>query len=170
MKIYRKHLSEIFIGNNLSITDIALRNWDLSIIGISQGFFEIIDYRYRFNTERFIVLITVGDMLSRKIFQILHGVMAFLVLFEQILIKLFASHSESVTKYDAFCSHIFDLCMLSLFQTRSGSRKFWWGWGCNFELGWMFTIVNAKTVVDAEKSVNKPFENVLCPRRNQKLF
>ena len=29
-------------------------------------------------------------MLSRKIFEILHGAMAFLVLFEQILIKLFA--------------------------------------------------------------------------------
>ena len=52
-------------------------------------------------------------MLSRKIFEILHGVMAFLELFEQILIKLFASHSESFTKYDAFCSHIFDLCVLT---------------------------------------------------------
>ena len=52
-------------------------------------------------------------MLSRKIFKILHGVMAFLVLFEQILIKLFASHSESFTKYGAFCSHIFDLCVIT---------------------------------------------------------
>ena len=43
--IYRK---------NLSIIDIALRNSDLSIIGIAQGFFEIIAYRYRFSTERFI--------------------------------------------------------------------------------------------------------------------
>ena len=34
----------------------------------------------------------------------------------------------------------------------------------------MFTIANAKTVVDAEKSVNKPSENVLWLRRNQKFF
>ena len=53
-------------------------------------------------------------MLSRKIFEILHSViMAFLVLFKQILIEVFASHSESFTKYDAFCSHIFDLCLLT---------------------------------------------------------
>ena len=51
-------------------------------------------------------------MLFRKIFEILHGVMAFSVLFE-ILIKLFAPHSESFNKYDAFCSHIFDLCVLT---------------------------------------------------------
>ena len=38
-------------------------------------------------------------MLSRKNFEILHGVMAFLVLFEQILIKLFAPHFRSFTKY-----------------------------------------------------------------------
>ena len=30
-----QHLSEKFIGDNLSITDIALKNWDLSIIGIA---------------------------------------------------------------------------------------------------------------------------------------
>ena len=41
-------------------------------------------------------------MLYRKFFEILYGVITFLVLFEQILIKLFASHSESFTKYDAF--------------------------------------------------------------------
>ena len=71
-------------------------------------------------------------MLFRKIFKILHGVMVFLVLFEQILIKLFAPQSESFTKYDAFCSHIFDLCVLT-----SGQE-----WiqkilvrGCNFESG-----------------------------------
>ena len=52
-------------------------------------------------------------MLSRKSFEILHGIIAFLVLFEQILIKRFAPHSESFTKYDAFCSHIFDLCVLT---------------------------------------------------------
>ena len=54
-----------------------------------------------------------GGMLSRKIFEILYGVFSFLVLFEQILIKLFAPHSKSFTKYDAFCSHIFDLCVLT---------------------------------------------------------
>ena len=51
-----QHLSEKFIGDNISITDIALKN--LSIIGIAQSIFEIIDYRYRFSTERFIVPIT----------------------------------------------------------------------------------------------------------------
>ena len=54
-----QHLSEKFIGDNLSLTDIASRNLDLSIIGIAQGFFEVIDYHYRFSTERFIVPITV---------------------------------------------------------------------------------------------------------------
>ena len=53
-----QHLSEKFIGDNLSIIDIALRNLDLSIIGIAQGFFEVIDYRYRFSTKKFIVPIT----------------------------------------------------------------------------------------------------------------
>ena len=52
-------------------------------------------------------------MLSRKMIEILHGVMAFLVLFELILIELFTPHSESFTKYDAFCSHIFDLWVLT---------------------------------------------------------
>ena len=37
-------------------------------------------------------------MLWGKIFEILHGVMAFLVLFEQILIKLVAPHLEFFTK------------------------------------------------------------------------
>ena len=41
-----QQLSEKLIGDNLSI------------IGISLGFFEIIDYRHRFSTERFIVPIT----------------------------------------------------------------------------------------------------------------
>ena len=35
-------LSEKFIGDTISITDIALKNGYLSIIGIAQGFFEII--------------------------------------------------------------------------------------------------------------------------------
>ena len=58
IKNLSQHLSEKFIGDNLSITDIALKNWDLSIIGIAKAFFEVIDYRYRFSTERFIVPIT----------------------------------------------------------------------------------------------------------------
>ena len=61
-------------------------------------------------------------MLAPKNFAILHGVIVFLVLFEQILIKLFASHSESFTKCDACCSRIFDLWRL--LQAWSGFRKF----------------------------------------------
>ena len=59
-------------------------------------------------------------MLSRKFFEILHGdgVMTFLVLFEQILIKLVAPHLKSFSKYDAFCSHTFDLCVLTSGQYR----------------------------------------------------
>ena len=44
-------------------------------------------------------------MLSREIFEILPGVMAFPVLFKQILIKLFVPHSEFFIKYDAFVPH-----------------------------------------------------------------
>ena len=47
-----QHLSEKFIGDSLSITDIALRNWDLSIIGIVQSIFEIINYCCHVSTER----------------------------------------------------------------------------------------------------------------------
>ena len=61
-----QHLSEKFIGDKLSIIDIALKNRDLSIIGIAQGFFEVIDYRYRFSTERFIVPITDYDTMVMK--------------------------------------------------------------------------------------------------------
>ena len=68
-------------------------------------------------------------MLSRKIFEILHGAMAF---FKQIMIKRFAPHSESFTKYDAFCSHIFDLCVLT--SDVEWIKKILVG-GCNFELG-----------------------------------
>ena len=53
-----QHLSEKFISNYLSITDIASRNWDLSIIGIAQSFLKIIVYRYRFSSDRFIVPMT----------------------------------------------------------------------------------------------------------------
>ena len=53
---------------------------------------------------------------SRKIFKNLDTVMAILALFEQflwqILFNFFASNSKSFTKYDTFCSHIFDLCVL----------------------------------------------------------
>ena len=41
-----QRLSKKFIGDNLSITDIALRNWDLAIIDIAQSIFEVIDYCY----------------------------------------------------------------------------------------------------------------------------
>ena len=63
-----------------------------------------------------------GGMLSQKNFEMLHNVMAFLVLFEQILIKLFDPHLKSFTKYDAFC-RTFSIyaCLL---QATSGSRKF----------------------------------------------
>ena len=54
-----------------------------------------------------------GARSTGKFFEILHGVLAFLVLFEQIVIKLFAPHSEFFTKHDAFCSHVFDLCVLT---------------------------------------------------------
>ena len=54
-----QHLSEKCVGDNSSITDIAFRNRDLSIIGIAQSFFEIIDYRYRFIAKRFIVPFTM---------------------------------------------------------------------------------------------------------------
>ena len=57
-----------------------------------------------------------GGMLSRKVFKNLDTVMAILVLLEQflwqILFNLFAFNSKSFTKYDTFCSHIFDLCVL----------------------------------------------------------
>ena len=55
-----------------------------------------------------------GGMLPRKVFKNLDTVMAILELFEQflwqILFNFFAS--KSFTKYDTFCSHIFDLCVL----------------------------------------------------------
>ena len=57
-----------------------------------------------------------GGMLPRKVFKNLDTVMAILALFEQflwqILFNFFASNSKSFTKYDTFCSHIFDLCVL----------------------------------------------------------
>ena len=74
-------------------------------------------------------------MLYRKKFKILHCVLAFSVLFEQIFIKRFTPHAESFTKYYAFCSHIFDLCVLP-------GQEWILEWilkilvgGCNFELG-----------------------------------
>ena len=57
-----------------------------------------------------------GGMLPRKVFKNLDTVMAILALFEQflwqILFHCFASNSKSFTKYDIFCSHIFDLRVL----------------------------------------------------------
>ena len=57
-----------------------------------------------------------GGMLPRKVFKNLDTVMAILELFEQflwqILFSFFASNSKSFTKYDTFCSLIFDLCVL----------------------------------------------------------
>ena len=57
------HLSEKFIGQNLSIIDIALKKLDLSIAVIAHGFFVIIDHGYCFSTERFIVPITACSTL-----------------------------------------------------------------------------------------------------------
>ena len=58
----------------------------------------------------------VRGMLPRKVFKNLDTVMAILELFEQflwqILFNFFASNSKSFTKYDTFCSHIFDLWVL----------------------------------------------------------
>ena len=58
----------------------------------------------------------VRGMLPRKVFKNLDTVMAILELFQQflwqILFHFFASNSKSFTKYDTFCSHIFDLCVL----------------------------------------------------------
>ena len=54
-------------------------------------------------------------MHPRKVFKNLDTVII-LALFEQflwqILFNFFASNSKSFTKYDTFCSHIFDLCVL----------------------------------------------------------
>ena len=38
---------------------------------------------------------------------------SFFSAFEQILIKLFSPHLESITKCHAFCLHVFDLCVLT---------------------------------------------------------
>ena len=67
-----QHLSEKFIGDNLLITDIVLRNWDLSIIGIAQSIFEIIDYRYRFSIGRFIVRITATRTINLALVETLN--------------------------------------------------------------------------------------------------
>ena len=55
-------------------------------------------------------------MLSRKIFENLHAVMAicsaFLIILRQIFFKSFDPDSESFAKYDAFGAHIFDYACL----------------------------------------------------------
>ena len=55
-------------------------------------------------------------MLSLKIFENLHAVMAALVLFDP--------NSECFAKYDAFCSHIFDYACLrrKTYRYRRGSK------------------------------------------------
>ena len=56
-------------------------------------------------------------MLSPKIFENLHSMMAILVLLEQVLrqivFEFFALHFEVFTKYryDAIFSHVFDFCV-----------------------------------------------------------
>ena len=58
-----------------------------------------------------------GGMLSRKIFEILHSMMAILVLFEQVLrqivFEFFALNFEVFTtyRYDAIYLHVFDFCV-----------------------------------------------------------
>ena len=58
-----------------------------------------------------------GDMLLRKFFEILHSMMAILVLLEQVLrqivFEFFALNFEVFTqyRYDAIFSHVFDVCV-----------------------------------------------------------
>ena len=66
-------------------------------------------------------------MLSQEKIEILHGVMALFVLFEPILIKLFALiRSPSPNKLMTHFVRTF-LVYSWLLQAKSGSRKFWWG-------------------------------------------
>ena len=53
-------------------------------------------------------------MLPQKIFENLHAVVTILVCYfsKQILSNFFAPKSEGFTKYDAFCSNIFDYACL----------------------------------------------------------
>ena len=68
-------------------------------------------------------------MLPREIFEILHAVMAILVLFEHFSGKLRSNffidpNSEYFTKYGAFCSHIFNCACLrrKAYCYRRGSK------------------------------------------------
>ena len=67
-------------------------------------------------------------MLPPEIFESLRTVMSIFVLFQQllrqVLLKFFALNFEFFTKYrcDAFCSHIFDLCVLKDYCYRGGSK------------------------------------------------
>ena len=70
-----------------------------------------------------------GSKLLRKNFEIVHGVIAFLLLFEQILIKLFAPHSESFTKYGAYLFEHFPF-MCAYFRPGVGPENF--GGGMQF--------------------------------------
>ena len=57
-------------------------------------------------------------------FEILHAVMAILVLFKQTLFKFFDPNSEYFTKYDGFCLHIFNYACLrrKVYCCRKGSK------------------------------------------------
>ena len=64
-------------------------------------------------------------MLPRKSFENLHSGEAVIVLFEQILFKFFVPNFECCTKYNAFCSYIFDYdCLLGrkAYCYRKGSK------------------------------------------------
>ena len=67
-------------------------------------------------------------MLPRKIFENLHAGVAILALFEQFLDKFCLNFlplkSECFTKYDAFCSYIFDYACLGCkaYCYRKGSK------------------------------------------------
>ena len=66
-------------------------------------------------------------MFPRKVFENLHTVVAILVLFEQFLGKFclnFCPKFECFTKYDAFCSYIFDYACLrhKAYCFRKGSK------------------------------------------------
>ena len=67
-------------------------------------------------------------MLPREIFEILHAVMAILVLFEhfsgKFCLNIFGPNSEYFTKCDAFSSHIFNYSCLrrKAYCYRRGSK------------------------------------------------
>ena len=69
-------------------------------------------------------------MLPQKIFKILHALVAILILFEQFFGKFSLNFlllkSECFTKYDAFCSYIFDhVCLGCKAYCNGKSSKLW---------------------------------------------